>query len=183
MLVNPTLQEVVAGCRGMLRGIKACVDQQCLVSAVTLMFTSIDAISALTRPVNQPETDSETFRTWVDRFLHPESRLNCTAQDLWAARCGVLHTYSPEAPRAANRGARRIYYQWREGPPADAIRSLPEGSIVINIEDLHEAVTDAVIAYMDKGGTDADLEARQNSHLPHLLCYEPHDLLTAATRE
>lgn len=173
MLVDPNLREVVVGPRGMLPGIQACLDQQCLVSAVTLVFAAIDALAALTRPINQRETDGATFRAWATRFLNPDQRMNCTAEDLWGARCGVLHTYSPEAVRAAQRGARRIYYQWRQGPVADAVRELPAGSVVVIVEDLYDALFNAVHAYMAEIAADADLEARLNAHLPSLLCYEP----------
>lgn len=180
MLVDPKLREVVVGPRGMLPGIQACLDQQCLVSAVTLVFAAIDALAALTRPINQPETDGATFRAWATRFLHPDQRINCTVEDLWGARCGVLHTYSPEAIRAAARGARRIYYQWRQGPAADAVRELPARSVVVIVEDLYAALFDAVHAYMADIPIDADLRARLNAHLPSLLCYEPHDPFVAA---
>lgn len=181
MLVDPKLQEVAFGPRGMLRGIQACLDQQCLVSAMTLMFAAIDALAALTRPINQPETDGATFRTWAMRFLHPDQRVNCTVEDLWGARCGVLHTYSPEAMRAAGHGARRVYYQWRLGPAADTVRALPAASIVVIVEDLHAALIDAVHAYIAEIPADADLEGRLNAHLPSLLCYEPHDSFVVVT--
>jgi len=180
MLVDPNLREVVAGPRGMLTGIQACLDQQCLVSAVTLVFAAIDALAALTRPINQAETDGATFRAWATRFLHPVQRMNCTVEDLWGARCGVLHTYSPEAVRAARRGARRIYYQWRQGPPADTVRALPARSVVVIVEDLYAALFDGAHAYMDETSADADLKARLNAHLPSLLCYEPSDPFVAA---
>jgi hypothetical protein len=36
MLVDPKLEEVTFGARGMLSGIDACLDTECLVSAVTI---------------------------------------------------------------------------------------------------------------------------------------------------
>ena len=179
MLVDPKLEEVVIGPRGMLPGIQSCLDQQCLVSAITLMFATIDALAALTRPTTQPETDGNTFRVWAARFLQPDQRVGCTVQDLWGARCGVLHTYSPEAARAKQYGARRVYYQWREGPAADAGRTLPLGSIVVIVEDLHIALSNAAHDYMAEVGIDADLQARLTAHLPSLLCYEPFDMRVA----
>lgn len=180
MLVEPKLQEVIVGPRGMLPGIEACLERECLVSAVTLIFAAIDALAALTRPVGQLETDGDTFRAWADRFMPPEKHVGCTAQDLWGARCGVLHTYSPEAARAARFGARRVYYQWRQGPAADAARALPVGSIVVIVEDLHGALVNAANSYMVETATDGNLQAQLKDHLPSLLCYEPFPILTGA---
>jgi hypothetical protein len=179
MLVDPKLQEVALGDRGMLQGIQACLDQQCLVSSVTLIFSAIDALAALTRPVTQPETDGATFQAWVKRFFHPEKKLNCTSVDLWGARCGVLHTYSPEAPRASRAGARRVYYQWRQGPNAVDKRPLPAGSLVIVIEDLHAALISAIHTYVEEACCDPVLKTCLEKHLPSLLCYVPHDPLMA----
>lgn len=173
MLVDAKLEEVITGKRGMLVGIEACMQRQCLVSAVTLMFAAIDALAALTRPVTQVETDGEIFRAWIDRFLKANDRLGCSAQDLWGARCGVLHTYSPEAVRAANHGARRIYYRWRGGPAANATRQLPPGALVLNVEDLHAAIEAAIHDYMMASEADAALKRSLAAHLPTLLCYEP----------
>jgi len=175
MLVNPQLEQVIHGPRGMIPGIDACLASQCLVSAVTLMFAAIDALAALTRPITQGETDSETFRTWTNRFIDPATRLHCTAQDLWGARCGILHSYSPEAARAAQFGARRVFYQWRQGPAANAARALPANAIVLTVEDLYEVLVDAMNAYLHESVVDAELSQRLNVHLPSLLCYEPHD--------
>lgn len=183
MLVYPELHEVALGPRGMLKGIQACVDQQCLVSSVTLIFSAIDALAALTRPAGQPETDGPTFQSWVTRFLRPEQRLNCTAIDLWGARCGVLHTYSPEAPRAARAGARRVYYQWSQGPTVDTVRAIPAGSIVIPVENLHAALIEAVHEYIDHAHYDPVLTQCLEAHLPNLLCYEPHDPFVNTTSE
>jgi len=173
MLVEPKLQEVVTGKRGMLTGIQACLDAQCLVSAVTLMFSTIDALAALTRPVKQLDTNSTIFREWTIRFLQPDRRLGCTAQDLWGARCGVLHTYSPEANVAAKQGARRIFYRWRAGPPVDATRQIPAGSLVLVAEDLHAALVDGARDYMLAAMAEPHLKDRLQAHLPPLLCYEP----------
>ena len=51
VLGDPDLHEIAFGDRGMMRGIDACVDSQCLVSAVSLVYSAIDAIAALDRPI------------------------------------------------------------------------------------------------------------------------------------
>jgi hypothetical protein len=61
MLGDPDLIEIVHGERGILRGIEACIDQQCLVSALTLLYAGIDALAALTRPLDQPDTRPMQF--------------------------------------------------------------------------------------------------------------------------
>ena len=41
--------------------VTACIDQQCLVSALTLLYAGIDALAALTGPLDQPDTRPMQF--------------------------------------------------------------------------------------------------------------------------
>jgi len=177
MLVDPKLDEVVNGKRGMLAGIRKCLDSECLVSAVTLMFSSIDALAALTRPIGQQSTNGEVFINWVSRYVKPESTLRCTSEDIWGARCGVLHLYSPDSDLSAKNKARRIYYQWSAGPAADASRSIPQGSLILVVEELWKTLENAIREFIIDTETDHAVKKRVESHLPTLLCYEPFSAL------
>lgn len=55
MLVDADLDEIITGKRGMLSGIDGCLETQCFVSAVALIYSTIDALSALTRPIDVPD--------------------------------------------------------------------------------------------------------------------------------
>jgi hypothetical protein len=177
MLVEPKLDEVVNGKRGMLTGIRTCLQSECLVSAVTLMFSSLDALAALTRPIGTQSTNGAVFKAWVDRYIKPASSLGCTADDLWGARCGVLHLYSPDSDLSAQNKARRIYYQWDAGPAADAASTIPNGSLVIVVEKLHQAVEQAIRDFIVAAEMDHEVKRKVQSHLPSMLCYEPFPAL------
>ena len=82
MFVEAELKEVVHGRRGMLEGIKACLDRQCLVSALVLMYSTIDALSALGRAINKSDTNGNVFKEWVNDYIHPQ-KLKCSADDIW----------------------------------------------------------------------------------------------------
>ena len=179
MFVEPKLDEVVNGQRGMLAGINACMGVQCLVSAVTLMFSAVDALSALTRPIGQAETNGNVFKDWVSRYLKPEKSLGCTSEDLWGARCGVLHLYSPDSRLSAKGVARPIYYQWNAGPPVDAARNIPEDSLVIVVENLRESVEGGIHKFIDDSEMDSEVRQKVQHHLPSMLCYEPFPTLLA----
>lgn len=174
MLVEPKLDEVVNGARGMLAGIRTCMAAECLVSAVTLIFSSIDALAALTRPIGQQSTNGAVFKAWVDSFLDPKGALGCTSDDLWGARCGVLHLYSAESDLSAQNRARQIYYQWKTGPSVSTRRTIPAGALVIEVEALVAAVEQSIHRFIAASETDAQTKASVKAHLPSMLCYEPH---------
>lgn len=172
MLTNPDLGSVLYGERGMLAGVRACLDTQCLVSAVTLMYATIDAISSLTRNVAAQETNRQVFVDWVTRFL-PLETLRVSAIELYGARCGVLHTYRPEATMVQG-AVRPLYYQWREGPPANEERALPASAAIVVVQDLHEALEAALADYVAALAHDRDLVDRLNAHIGDLLHYRPY---------
>jgi hypothetical protein len=180
MLVRAELDQIIHGERGMLRGIDACLKQQCLVSAVTLIFAMLDALAALTRSQQAVETSGAIFKDWIKRYSGLESGLKCSADDLWGARCGVLHLHSPIS-RLSNQGkVKEIYYQWRHGPPAGASLELPEGSIVVNVDDLHRLALDAVESFNKAVEGDKKLNDLVEHHLGRLLCYRPFTTLVHA---
>jgi hypothetical protein len=160
MLVEPKLDEVVNGKRGMLTGIRKCLEAQCLVSAVTLMFSSIDALAALTRPIGQQSTNGAVFKAWVSSYVKPESMLGCTPEDFWGARCGILHLYSPDSDLSVQNKVRRIYYQWQAGPAAHAARDIPSDAFVIVVEKLREVVEQAAKDFIIASETDPEVKER-----------------------
>jgi hypothetical protein len=179
MRVEPELDEIVNGDRGMLRGIEVALDAQCLVSAVALIFSTVDALSALTRPVEKDDTDKSVFIEWTSRYLAPEKTVGCSATDFYAARCGVLHTYSADSRLGREAKARRLIYEWESGPSADEVTPLPDGAIVIRVEPLHRALREAVYRFLIAAETERDTKQKVLHHLPSMLCYKPWSRLEA----
>lgn len=173
MLTTPTLHEVAQGHRGMLRGIEAALDAQCMVSAVTLCYATIDALSALSRPEDQRDTNRTVFIDWIDSYLLPAPGLECTAIDLYGARCGILHTYRPESALSVAGDAPPIFYQWRDGPPAAYERDLPDNALVINVESLVQAVRTGAEKFAAAERANRQLSERITHHMGDLLCYVP----------
>jgi hypothetical protein len=174
MRSSPQLYEIVFGDRGMAKGIKACLDEQCLVSAVALIYSCVDSVSALTRDDPAQDTSINEFTTWVERYLLPNSSLRCNAIDIYAARCGVLHNYGHDSRKRREGKALPLVYEWRDGPKADADVPLPKKAEVIVVEELELALTKALNAFLEDVDECADLAKRVNTNLQELLCYIPY---------
>ncbi len=146
MLIDPDLDEIINGERGMMRGIDACIKSQCLVSAVALIYSAIDSLAALTRPPNQKDTNWKIFVQWLDKYLQPEITLSCRAIDLYGARCGILHNYGPYSKKFRDGQAKALIYKWRNGPDPDPNRQtrLPCKAITLCVEDLQASLCQAI---------------------------------------
>lgn len=77
-------------------------------SALILTYAGIDQMAWLA--VADREASSKDFKSWVERYLNPQKNLGCTSEDLWAARCGLIHTATAESRDYFNTKAKRIYY-------------------------------------------------------------------------
>jgi hypothetical protein len=75
-----------------------------------LLYTSIDILASLTRPREIAATNSTFFKDWVTEYMLPGSDLECDAEEIWGARCGLLHTLTAESNMSRNRGVRMINY-------------------------------------------------------------------------
>ena len=180
MRADPELIEIATGERGMIRGIEACIKSQCLVSAIALIYASIDSLSALTRPIDHEDTTAKEFKDWVNTYLLPQGTLACTAEDLYGARCGILHTHSPESriQRHGSGVVKRLIYCWKSGPPADAEKPLPHDAMIIIVEDLFESFKVAVECFIAAIEADPDLTIRVDKNGSELLCYRPFEVVT-----
>ena len=81
-----------------------------VVPSMMMCYATIDILAALARPPGAAESTGDDFRKWVDHYLLLGSCLVCTADDLWGARCGLLHTYAPESRDSRKGKARKLLY-------------------------------------------------------------------------
>lgn len=122
--------------------------------ALALIYTIIDVLGSLER--KEGEGTRKAFIRWVEAHLLPDELLPCTALDLYAARCGVLHSLTPDADLVRKREARRLAYAWGKGSAADlreiARRLKREDVIAIHVGDFIDAVDAAFKSYLEELG-------------------------------
>jgi hypothetical protein len=77
-----------------------------------LLYSAVDTLAWLEAP--NADVTRKDFIAWADRYLLRQSSLECTAEDLYGARCGLLHTHGPDSGRARSGLARQIWYYTKE---------------------------------------------------------------------
>lgn len=136
----------------LFEAIDTCLDRRLSLPALILIYSSIDIIASLERlPM---EGTRESFTRWTDRYLLHARPLPCTALELYAARCGVLHTLSAESDLSRGGKARRISYAWgtarTENLETAFQRSDSLDIIVVHISELAEALRLGLANYLDE---------------------------------
>lgn len=78
--------------------------------ALILVYAMIDTLGWVNRPEAKDSSDRHDFMAWVNAFLLPAPGINATAEDLYAARCAVVHAHSFESTMSKAGKARQILY-------------------------------------------------------------------------
>jgi hypothetical protein len=76
----------------------------CLV----LLYSGMDVAASL--ETSNGSSVGSRFEYWVERYMLNGRTLNCSARDLYAARCAVVHTFTPTSDLSKNGKARVIGY-------------------------------------------------------------------------
>ena len=88
-----------------------CIERKLVTPSLILIFSAIDITSWLDDE-DPKESVKTRFTRWVDRYLLPAKPLQCTAIELYAARCGLVHTLTPESNLTKQENVRQIIYAW-----------------------------------------------------------------------
>ncbi len=72
--------------------IDLCIEKRFFMPSLILIYSGIDALASLNRSEEKETVTRSDFKKWCTDYLLPSSNLTCTATDLYAARCGILHT-------------------------------------------------------------------------------------------
>ena len=82
---------------------------------LTIIYSSIDACGLLDAPINQEKATGTTFKNWVNKHMLSDHTIECSADDLWGARCAVLHTHTTTSDLSKASKVKEL--QYISGPP------------------------------------------------------------------
>lgn len=127
----------------LIPAVELLLQEQLPLPALLILYSGIDIMASLGRPASQPRVTRTDFYRWVDDYLLPGSRLQCTSVDLYAARCGLLHSYYAESDLSRQRQARQIWYAWGIGSPQSLQRSIDQAgvdfAVAVHVDELLSA--------------------------------------------
>ena len=82
-----------------------CIEKQFITPALILIYTGIDIAGWLDAESDDTPVQ-ESFIGWAQRYLLSAKPLPCTAIELYSARCGLLHTLTPDSRLSTTGDAR-----------------------------------------------------------------------------
>ena len=90
-------------------GISLCINSGQIFPAITLIYSSIDIMGWMAFGDIQVE---KRFTNWIDTWMYKNRKLEATSNDLYAARCAILHTLSPDSTLSKKGKANIVVYAW-----------------------------------------------------------------------
>jgi hypothetical protein len=134
-------------------GAEICIKNKHIGPALILIYSAIDTCGWL-------DSDSafatrRSFIDWTEKYLLRAKALQCSALDLYAARCGLLHTLTPDSQLSAEGKARRICYAWGKGKAQDLQRMINLSNkqstyVAVHVAELYEAWRLGLIDFTEK---------------------------------
>ena len=131
--------------------------------ALILLYTGID-IAGWLAAEDPSEGVAKRFTAWVDRYMLPAPGIECSALDLYGARCGLLHSMSPSSNLSDGDKVVLLCYAWGDSRATDLKALILTGGmanrVAVQGEALIEAFEAGLYKFFDEVQSDAQLQAR-----------------------
>jgi len=107
-----------------------------LLASVILTYSYINAMASLIMPVNQEKVKGKDFINWVDNYMKADKNqpYQYKGIDLWGARCGLVHRYSPYSNLSKNGKCKILNYH--NGSEHIYHKRNNEGDILLSVHRL-----------------------------------------------
>lgn len=120
---------------GIKKSIRVLLEHECCGGAVVLIYSGMDTMAFLGMPAGQVEVKPTDFIHWAEKYIRFPCKEQLTGADLYGARCGMLHNYSPVSRSSRKGHCRHILYMDKIVP-----------AVIYNPKDSTEHVMVSVIA-------------------------------------
>ena len=169
-MTDPTAESPWAAITGLIRELRQCTAAGCTKAALALAYICIDTMAYLAMPADQSRQTPQAFIAWVDTYLKADASQPYAycGVDVYAARCGLLHAFSPEADLHRRDPAIRVFGYHDGGEHVFNPAKAPNLVLIGTASLLNDIVT-AIEGFLTACQEDAALRARVETRLPKLL--------------
>lgn len=141
-----------ANLNSLLRAIDLCIQNKLILPGLILIYSTIDTLGWLDAS-NPKASVQKRFTTWVNTYLLPMGNIKCTSLELYAARCGLVHTYTPDSDLFGQGKVRRISYAWGNAKVDDLNKAIKavnsKTDVAVHVSELYNALDSAVRRFLD----------------------------------
>lgn len=150
------------------------------LQALVLLYSAIDTLAWVS--VSTGDVTRADFCHWVDVYMKPQSELGCTSEDLYSARCGLLHSGAAESKMSREGRANEIWYVTS---PHSVVRlrayaqKAGAQAKIVYFTSLVAAFADGVMQFCDDLALDPVRDAQCSDRIKRWLRFLPTSSLEA----
>jgi hypothetical protein len=156
---DPPMSKLRARVEQLFDAVAGCLERDHFESAMILLYSGMDAMAWLNRPAKVDDVRGVDFQEWVDTYFLPSSGFNCSATDLYGARCGLVHSNTGESRLHRQGRARKVfYYRERDGVKEGIIQLMLDEAQepwFIDVDQFIDALRTAIDRFIDAVSNDA----------------------------
>ena len=144
-----------------------------LPEAVVAIYSGIDAFGLLAAKLAVLDADRTTFKAWSEKYILPRLQTvegtAITADDLYGARCGVLHTSTPLSSSERKGNACQLFYEFKGKTGINMILDTQQKPLRIDIEKLAMAFKEGGLAFLTDLQSDPPSQKLAGDRAQHFL--------------
>lgn len=133
---------------------QALYDKNLIGHLLVIIYSTIDTLGLLDAPIHQTAATGDSFKSWVTKYLLTNRSFEFNATDLWAARCGLLHSFTSDSNLARTGQVRQLQYYQGDDTCESAIqletlaKSIDNGRhLMVNVENFYMGFLDSVAQF------------------------------------
>jgi len=135
-----------------VESIELCAANGFFNPALKLIYSAIDNLAYLACPETEHQSvHKREFVRWAKSFLLPDSGLSCTAEELYASRCGLLHQNTVATCNLPT-GMKRIVYTLGTAKAQEGIEHIDESKRdeyrFVSIDSLRGALHRGTVTFL-----------------------------------
>jgi len=147
---------------------------------LTVLYAAIDTMAWSSR--KDGDVTRQDFIGWVDKYMDPQRSLPCTPEDLYAARCGVLHSGAAGSRLSREGKAVELWYVTAATSTADLESFMKKKGVnakVVSATNLVAAFGAGVLAYAEDLAQDQKRQAEVEKRIGQWLTFIPSAAVAA----
>jgi hypothetical protein len=175
---DPNKNRMVSWFQMQLRAIGTCLNAELPEAALALIYSGIDTFGLLAAPPAVQDASGDTFKQWCEKYILPRVQPveggPVNAIDLWAARCGVLHTSTPLSALERAGKAHQIWYHLDGRAGVNLIMASAMPPLGIDIQNIAMAFKEGGMACITDINQDATAFQAADARSQHFLRWGKH---------
>jgi hypothetical protein len=153
--------------------IATCLNAELPEASLILIYSGIDTFGLLAAPPGILDATGDTYKQWCEKYILPRIHSvegePVTTVDLWAARCGVLHTSTPLSKLEREGKAHQIWYQFLGKAGVNLITSTKLPLLGLDVQNLALAFKEGGIACIKDINQDRTAFQAADARAQHFL--------------